>query len=327
MMMWYPMPNLTVAVLGAPDVAQALGKKGTTSDITLYNARKGDATLTIIEPTRYPERLAPLFYAVSLADTIVLVIGEINALLGECLLLLTCTGHRSGVIILRNYLEESQVRPLLKGTAAESYVLVADDALHLREELLRQAAERRNAPDSEKFPGVLPVDHVFPVKGIGTVVLGCVARGVIRRHDTLHVLPTSRTAQVRSIQLHDDDVEHAGHGDRAGLALKGIEADEIERGMVLTADPSFNASGTITGRVTLVSYWPEPLREGMVLSIGHWMQFLPARIAFVDNSGDWRRPSVTLRTEKDLVYPTGSTAVLHYLEGGKLRIVGTMALS
>jgi len=134
---WYPMPNLTVAVLGSPEFAKSLGKRGTTSDITFYNARKGDATLTVIDPTRYPERLAPLFFAISLADVVVLVIEEINATLGECLLLLTCAGKRSGVIILRNYIEQSRVFPLLKGTAAESYTMVPDDPLHLREELFR----------------------------------------------------------------------------------------------------------------------------------------------------------------------------------------------
>jgi len=132
---------------------------------------------------------------------------------------------------------------------------------------------------------------------------------------------------VRSIQLHDDDVDQAGPGDRAGLALKGIEAEEIERGMVLTADPAVTSAGTLTGRASIIPYWPDQLREGMVLSVGHWMQFIPARIAFVDNSGDWRRPNLTLRTEKDLIFLPGDPAVLHYLEGGKLRIVGTFSLS
>ncbi|NLN08770.1 MAG: elongation factor Tu, partial [Methanoculleus thermophilus] len=62
------MGNLNVAVLGPAGYAKDLGKKGTTSDITFYNLKKGEDTVTFIEPTRYPERLAPLFYAVSLAD-------------------------------------------------------------------------------------------------------------------------------------------------------------------------------------------------------------------------------------------------------------------
>jgi hypothetical protein len=56
------------------------------------------------------------------------------------------------------------------------------------------------------------------------------------------------------------------------------------------------------------------------------MQFLPARVAFVDNSGDWRWPQVTLRTSRELVYFPGDRIILHYLEGGKLRVAGTMVI-
>jgi hypothetical protein len=59
------MSNLLVAVLSPPDYAKDLGKKGATIDITFYNLKKGDATVTFIEPTRYPEKLSSLFYAVS----------------------------------------------------------------------------------------------------------------------------------------------------------------------------------------------------------------------------------------------------------------------
>ena len=62
------MGNITVAILGAVDYAGNLAKKGTSTDITLYNLKKGEDTVTFIEPTRYPERLAPLFYACALSE-------------------------------------------------------------------------------------------------------------------------------------------------------------------------------------------------------------------------------------------------------------------
>jgi hypothetical protein len=54
------------------------------------------------------------------------------------------------------------------------------------------------------------------------------------------------------------------------------------------------------------------------------MQFLPCRVTAV--SGEPRSPQVMLSLERPLIYSPGSRAVLHYLEGGKLRIVGTMDL-
>ena len=76
------MGNITVAVLGSLGYAGNIGKKGTSTDITLYDLKKGEDTVTLIEPTRYPERLAPLFYACSLSTKAFVVIDELNATLG-----------------------------------------------------------------------------------------------------------------------------------------------------------------------------------------------------------------------------------------------------
>jgi selenocysteine-specific translation elongation factor len=153
-----------------------------------------------------------------------------------------------------------------------------------------------------------------------------VADGYIRRHETLQAFPTGKPAQVRSIQKHDDDFEWAGTGDRVGLALKGVDVGEVERGSVLTTDPAVRAAGEVTAPATLVKYWQTPLRPGMVLHLGHWMQFELARVTAVDDSAGWRSPLLTLALEKPLIFRPGGRAVLHYLEGGKLRIAGTLLL-
>ena len=107
------MPNLNVAMLGVPDYAKDVGKKGTVSDIAFYNLKKGDDTVTIIEPLRYPERLPPLFYSASMADSAVIVVDAITPEFGETIVMLDCAGVKSGYIILRNYLDKSQIAPLI----------------------------------------------------------------------------------------------------------------------------------------------------------------------------------------------------------------------
>ena len=322
------MSNLTVAVLAPPDYAKDLGKKGTTSDITFYNLKKGEATVTFIEPTRYPEKLSSLFYAVSLSDRVILVVDEISATFGECVLMLECAGKSSGYLILRNYISQDQIAPLIKGTVLEHYEVLEEDMIGLREKMLEisvnQTAHQKAHESAGK--GVVPVDAHFNVKGVGVVVLGSVAQGSIKKHDTVKVLPTAKTAQIRSIQKHDDDAESAVTGDRVGLALKNIESKDLDRGFVLTTDPAVQYATTITGKAELVKYWPAPLKEGMVLYAGHWMQFLPTRLEKTVVEGDWRMPVLTLSMEKALVYSPGARVVLHYLEGGKLRVVGSMTV-
>jgi selenocysteine-specific translation elongation factor len=318
------MANLNVAVIGPNDYAKDLGKKGTVSDITLYDLKQGTDTVTLIEPTKYPDRLAPLFYAVSMADRALLIVDAINAQLGECMVMLQCAGVKQGYIILRNYLAPEQLAPLTKGTVLEAYRFIGDDKVALREMLLAEAGAIP-AP-TDQSDGAVPIDHSFNVKGVGTVILGYVTHGTIHRHDELKVLPTNKTALVRSIQKHDDDFEDAARGDRVGLALKNIDVEQLDRGYVLTKDARIKSDTAVTVQAELVNYWKTPLKEGMVLHLGHWMQFLNARVEAVKDSGDFRRPTLTLALDKPVVHPPASRAVIMYLEGGKLRVLGSAVL-
>ncbi|HPJ30844.1 MAG TPA: EF-Tu/IF-2/RF-3 family GTPase [Methanothrix sp.] len=322
------MANLNVAILGPPGYAKEVGKKGTSTDITFYNLKRGESTVTIVEPTRYPERLAPLFFAASLARIAVLVVDQIDAAFGESVIMLQALGIREGYIILRNYLDPGRVNPVIKGTVLEGYEQIIDDPIALRERLLDEADRIAEAPPSpEERGGAIPVDHFFNVRGIGTVILGTMSEGVIRKHETLRVLPGERTAQVRSIQKHDDDFDWARAGDRAGIALKNIDAEELDRGDVLASDEALKSESNLSARAELIRYWPAPLKEGMVLHLGHWMQFVPARVASVEAGEDWRKPLLGLELDKPLVYLPGDRAVICQLEGSKLRIAGTLELS
>jgi len=320
------MPNLNVAVLGQLDYSNELGKKGTSTEITFFNLKKGEDTVTFIEPTKYPERIASLFYATSITKKAILVVDQINAAFGESVLMLHCTGVKDGLLVLKNFMTPEKVAPLIKGTVVEKYEVVPDDKNMLRERLLEEVNSLKTDLQLVPSSGTVTVDHSFNVKGVGTVILGTVANGVVRKHDSLNVLPGQKIAQVRSIQKHDDDFELAIEGDRVGLALKNIEADGIDRGNVLTNDSSIKTTKDIEGQAELVNYWPAPLKDGMALHLGHWMQFLPAKVAVTKDGGDWKKPVVKLALEKDLVYKTGDRAVITYLAGGKLRVVGTIGL-
>lgn len=313
-----------VAVIGAAGYAGSLAKKGTSTDITLYNLKRGENTVTLVEPTRYPERLAPLFYVASEAKEAVVVIDELNATLGENLVMLQCCGVDSGYFVLRNYVPKEKIEPLIKGTVLEKYEFLSDDPNALREKLLNDAAKQN--PQSTTT-GTVSVDHAFNVKGVGVVVLGVVLYGGIAKHEVLNVFPRGKKAQVRSIQKHDDDFNTALEGDRVGLAIKNVEVDDVERGTVLTTDPKIQVSKILKARASIVKYWQIPLKPGMVLHIGHWMQFLNSKVEEISDDDERGKPILTLSLEKEIIYRSGDKAVLMYLEGGKLRVAGTIELA
>ncbi len=322
------MGNITVAVLGALGYGSSIGKKGTATDITFYNLKKGEDTVTLIEPTRYPERLAPLFYAVSLAKKAIVVVDQLDATFGECLVMLQCSDIKAGYFILRNYIPKEKVEPLIRGTSLEKYEFVSDDPNFLREQLLAEASQQKPAEvqAGQQAVGTVPVDHSFNVKGVGAVVLGVVAYCAVQKHGTLNILPSGKTAQVRSIQKHDDEFDVAGEGDRVGLALKNVEVEDLDRGVVLTNDPSIKSSVKLEAQASLVKYWQTPIKQGMVMHIGHWTQFVTAKVEAVVDSGDWRKPTLTLTLDKPLIHRPNDKAVLMYLEGAKLRVAGNLTL-
>jgi len=319
------MGNLNMIIAGANGFASEIGKKGTVSDMTFFNLKKGDDSVTLIEPSKYPEKMSSLFYASAMSEFAILIVEKIDSTLGETILMLDCFGIDKGWIILRNYIQEEQLRPLLAGTSLSSFTTAEDDPIKLRENLLTLAAAMKR-DGSEKY-GSVPIDSHFNVKGVGTVVLGSVIDGVIRKHDKLRVLPLSDTVILKSIQKHDIDSDDGSKGEHVGLALRGIESERLDRGYVLTTDDSVKLTKTIKDKAKLVKYWPAPLKDGMVMHIGHWMQMVPCRVKAVNNGSDWKEPELEIELESEIIHKPGDNGIMMYLEGGKLRVVGKITLS
>ena len=320
------MGNLNIAVLGAKDYASKIGKKGTVTDMTFYDHKSGTDSFTLIEPSKYPEKLSSLFYSVAMSEFAILVVDKIDSFLGETIVMTDVLGIDRGWIILQNYIQPEQLKPLLAGTCLEGYEYKEDDPIKLREELIAMAKAEAKAP-GEGTCGSCPVDSHFNVRGVGTVVLGSVIDGYFRKHDKMTVFPIKREVILKSIQKHDLDADDGVKGDHVGLALRGIESDELDRGYVVTTDPSVKMSRKVEGNVSLIKYWPSPLKESMVLHIGHWMQMVPCRISSVDNGDDFRSAKVEFDLESDMIHKPGDRATIMYLEGGKLRVVGSIVLS
>lgn len=169
---------------------------------------------------------------------------------------------------------EPEVRRLLKGSRFESSPLPALDLPHLRDELLCW-----NPPAVPEGAVSVRLDHAFPVKGVGTVALGFVRRGTLRTHDRLRLWPSEREVDVRSIQSQDIDVREARQGTRVGVALKGVDADEISRGQVLAPAQGHDVGNRfILGSPRLSRYYRGRVEAGAQLQLLVGLQLAPARV-------------------------------------------------
>jgi selenocysteine-specific translation elongation factor len=318
------MPNLNIAIVGCLNYAKNFGKKSTETDITFYDTKRGETTLSILEPSRYPEKLSSLFYAATFADYTIFVIDKIDHYFGEILLMLDAVGSKNGAIILRNYITMDQIAKFIKGTIVEKYAIKEDDPVNIRDELFAIAEKPRSMINIDY--GTVVIDHAFNVRGIGTIALGVVRDGIIKKHDVLKIFPGNLKAEVRSIQKHDDDFDIAETGDRIGVALKGVETDDLPRGTVVTNDKSLKNTQKINGEAILNPFWSINPHIGMVIQIGYWMQFNLARISELEVNQNVKSMKLTLELDKPLTHKSGDTAGLMYIDGGKLRVMGHLKI-
>ncbi|HEX9943444.1 MAG TPA: selenocysteine-specific translation elongation factor [Thermoanaerobaculia bacterium] len=129
----------------------------------------------------------------------------------------------------------------------------------LKAALLDLAAHHASPADPER-PARLPVDRAFHLKGLGVVVTGTLASGIVRPGDTLEVLPRGERARVRSIQVHGQPREQAEAGERTSLQLTGVALEELARGMQLGTPEAFEATTSLLARFTLLPDAPAPVR-------------------------------------------------------------------
>ena len=141
---------------------------------------------------------------------------------------------------------EGQVRKLLDATRLRGAPLVRVSATTGEglEPLTAELASLEALPDDldadPAGPAILAIDRVFTIKGRGVVVTGTL-RGVVRRGDSLRLIPGDRDVVARDVQVHGAAVKATRHG-RTALNLRGVDAAEVHRGMVVTSDPRVVAS-------------------------------------------------------------------------------------
>jgi selenocysteine-specific elongation factor len=85
---------------------------------------------------------------------------------------------------------------------------------------------------------IIPIDHHFPIKGIGAILTGTLLSGRLKINQNLEILPINSSGRVKSIQIFHQNVDTAEAGDRIGINMKGIDIKNIYRGCYATDNPN-----------------------------------------------------------------------------------------
>ena len=126
--------------------------------------------------------------------------------------------------------------PIVRGSALKALEGDAEAEQAIRD-LIAAVDSYIEAParDSEK-PFLMSIEDVFTISGRGTVVTGRVERGVLKLNDEVEIVglrPTTKSV-VTGIEMFRKSLDFAQAGDNAGVLLRGISRDDVERGQVLS---------------------------------------------------------------------------------------------
>ena len=133
--------------------------------------------------------------------------------------------------------------PVIRGSAIEAMTAGSDESVSLDdprfksiEELITALDEYIPEPERETDkPFLMPVEDVFSITGRGTVGTGRIDRGVINSGEEVEIvgLRDTRKTVVTGVEMFRKILDRGEAGDNVGLLLRGVDKDEIERGMVL----------------------------------------------------------------------------------------------
>ena len=104
-------------------------------------------------------------------------------------------------------------------------------------------------------PFLMPVEDVFSITGRGTVGTGRVDRGIVRVGDEVEVvgLGAKRRSVVTGVEMFRKILDQGQAGDNIGVLLRGVDKDELERGMVIAAPGSITPHTKFKGQVYVLT--------------------------------------------------------------------------
>ena len=326
-------------VLGDTSIVNNLGKKGTSTDITIYDMKTNNQISSYCFSNTYPDKLQSLLQSIAMSDYAILNISQLDSFLGEQIIALDIFNIKNGFILHNYNIDVEKIKNIIKKTNLSNY-LILDSIEELKTNIMQLQSEDnenekkakehkenssttstlstlQNSNNSTNNFVYIPIDHVFDVKGVGTVILGCIKHGEIKTHDELEINPANKNIVIKSIQMHDDPVNYSKKSSRVGLAIKGVIAKDISRGDIITSP---GISKTINNSFQ-IKFNKNPYFRGEIIETQNYMiniglQIRSVKIKKIENS------ELHITLEKPIAYIENDLCIVFSPDSKTMRIIG-----
>ena len=144
--------------------------------------------------------------------------------------------------------------PIIKGSATKALEgdPANEDAVM---ELVKAMDEYFDIPEHDlDKPFLMPIEDVFSIKGRGTVATGRIEQGTVHINDEIEIvgLKDTQKSVVTGIEAFHKTLDQGQAGDNAGLLLRGIEREQIERGQIIAKPGSITPHTEFEGQVYIL---------------------------------------------------------------------------
>ncbi|MHB8396791.1 MAG: translation elongation factor EF-1 subunit alpha [Thermoplasmataceae archaeon] len=132
---------------------------------------------------------------------------------------------------------------------------------------LLQAIDSLKVPEKPTDkPLRLPIQDVYSITGIGTVPVGRIETGIMKLGDKIIFLPADKQGEVKTIEMHHENMPQAGPGDNVGFNVRGIAKNDVRRGDVCgnvsnppTVAKSFTAQIVVLNHPSVIANGYKPV--------------------------------------------------------------------
>ncbi len=215
------------------ELAEYIGKKSSEEGIVFYNRSFDGNVIVGLSAIDLEKKIHNVAQAMLMANKFVISTKNIDKTFGELII----GAELCGKPVI--FTDDNNIEKIVSGLNLNYTVSNKENILS---EIIARAADAETG--GQGFTRI-DIDAAFNVKGIGCVALGIVTKGAVNVHDTLFH-SSGKQVLIKSIQSQDIDIKTAGINTRVGLALKGIDSDDIGKGDLITSEKVGTASSIET---------------------------------------------------------------------------------
>jgi elongation factor Tu len=157
--------------------------------------------------------------------------------------------------LLKKYEFPGDTTPIIRGSALkalEGDAAQQEKILELTNTLDEYIPEPKRETDK---PFLMPIEDVFSIEGRGTVVTGRIGRGEVKLNDEVEIVGLRATQKtvVTGIEMFNKQLDSGKAGDNAGILLRGLKKEDVERGQVVAKPGSVTPHSEFEAEVIVLS--------------------------------------------------------------------------